>query len=442
MPTTEELLGLLSAPGAAAPATAPSQETADLLGMLKPAAQPRYQQTLSQSPEVWRQRLNLDAREDRQGLPRGTMTRLVRLVSGGDPTGNSRARAQGLWQLMPETAAGYKVDPFNPEQATDAAEKELGSLWRKYNGSLPHMVAAWNWGQANLDRKGLDKAPPETRTMIANMGADVPADMRAQGVQFARPSTVLPVTSIATEQGTIPALAAPSPTIPGSFLLEQLRQLEPGAAVKPPLLEEKWPEMGVGARGRSYLGMEPPSAQPAATPGESVIKTSMVDPATGLIREGDILSDVSAGTTERAAQPGTLGHAALEAGKEGAAMGLQGIATTAGSVFGPVGAGLGSYWAHQFNKELGLTPGKPTLLPQDLGDGVALLPGRRALLPVAERFIPGVARARKALTKADVETERLTREAEMRAATRTQEDLRKAQEEFGARDAEVQARAA
>src|SRR4029434_5735665 len=131
--------------------------------------------------------------------------------------------------------------------------------------------------------------------MIANMGADVPADMRAQGVQFARPSTVLPVTSIATEQGTIPALAAPSPTIPGSFLLEQLRQLEPGAAVKPPLLDTKWPAMG------------------AATPGESLMKTSVVDPATGLIREGDILSDVGAGTTEQLAPEGTLGRAAVRA---------------------------------------------------------------------------------------------------------------------------------
>src|SRR4030095_7847047 len=118
MPTTEALLGLLSAPGAAAPATAPSQETADLLGMMKPAAQPRYQQTLSQSPEVWRERLNLAVREERQGLPPGTKPRLVRLESGGDPTATSRAGAQGLWQLMPATAAGYKVDPFNPEQAT------------------------------------------------------------------------------------------------------------------------------------------------------------------------------------------------------------------------------------------------------------------------------------------------------------------------------------
>src|SRR4029434_4330069 len=292
------------------------------------------------------------------------MTRLVRLESGGDPTATSRAGAQGLWQLMPATAAGYKVDPFNPEQATDAAETELGCLWRKYNGSLPHMVAAWNWGQANLDRKGLDKAPPETRTMIANMGADVPADIRAQGVQFARPSTGLPVTRIATEQGIVPALPAPSPTIPGSFLLEQLRQLEPGAAVKPPLLETKWP---------------------AATPGESLMKTSMVDPATGRIREGDILSDVGAGTTEQLAPEGTLGRAAVSAGKEGLATGIQGVATGIGGAYGgPVGAAALSYAANQLNKGIGLTPGDPHVLPQDVGDYVSLLPGLPAVRDVAK----------------------------------------------------------
>jgi hypothetical protein len=351
------------------PRAATASATGGLYNDLFPAEQqqPRYQQTLSQSPEVWRQRLNFDAREDRQGLPRGTMTRLVRLESGGDPTAVSGAGAQGLWQLMPGTAAVYKVDPFNPEQATDAAEKELGNLYRKYNGSVPHMIAAWNWGQGNLDRHGLEKAPRETRNLIANMGADVPADMRAQGVQFARPSTGLPVTRIATEQGIVPALAAPSPTIPGSFLLEQLRQLEPGAAVKPPLLEEKWPAMG------------------ASTPGTSLMKASIVDPATGLIREGDMLSDVGAGTTEQLAPAGTLGRAAIGAGKEAAATGIQGVATGIGGAYGgPVGAAALSYAANQLNKGIGLTPGDPHLLPQDLGDYWSLLPGLPAVRDVGK----------------------------------------------------------
>jgi Transglycosylase SLT domain len=434
MPTDAELLGML--PSAAAPTQGPSD--AELLGMT-PAAQPRYQQTLSQSPEVWRQRLNFDAREDRQGLPRGTMTRLVRLESGGDPTAVSGAGAQGLWQLMPGTAAVYKVDPFNPEQATDAAERELGNLYRKYNGSVPHMIAAWNWGQGNLDRHGLEKAPRETRNLIANMGADVPADMRAQGVQFARPSTGLPVTRIAATQGTtIPSLAAPSPTIPGSFLLEQLRQLEPGAAVKPPLLEEKWPDI------QPLQPVNRERLMEYAFPGSKL----QLGPEERWFGKGT--GAELAQQPQEVERPGYLGLA-----KTIPSMAIQGGTTVLGASLGaPLGpAGMlaggigGSYYGHQLSKELGLTPGEPTLLPRDLGDYLALAtPAVPAALEgagkVASYMVPGVRRAQKAITAAEEQTGRLATEAETRAATKTQEDLRKAQEEFGAREAEAQARAA
>jgi hypothetical protein len=117
----------------------------------------------------WRVALGLDDLESEQGLPEGTMTAIMRHESAGNPGVTSPVGAKGLFQLMPDTAQAYRADPYNPYQAAPAAAKELGSLYRKYQGDMPKVLAAWNWGQGNLDRQGLAKAPPETKTFLGNV---------------------------------------------------------------------------------------------------------------------------------------------------------------------------------------------------------------------------------------------------------------------------------
>lgn len=108
--------------------------------------------------------------EEKNGLPRGLLAAVMKQESGGDPNAVSPAGAQGQFQFMPETAKQYGIDPFNPQQAADGAARMLGDLNKKYSGDLAKTLAAYNWGQGNVDRKGLENAPPETQNYIKTIG--------------------------------------------------------------------------------------------------------------------------------------------------------------------------------------------------------------------------------------------------------------------------------
>lgn len=91
---------------------------------------------------------------------------VAQVESSGNPKAVSPVGAQGLFQFMPATAKEYGIDPFDPVQARKGAERYLTDLAIKYRGSLPHTLAAWNWGLGNVDKHGLDKMPKETRNFI------------------------------------------------------------------------------------------------------------------------------------------------------------------------------------------------------------------------------------------------------------------------------------
>lgn len=103
--------------------------------------------------------------EERYGLPRGVLTAVARAESGFDANAVSRAGAQGLMQLMPATARGLGVDPFDPPQAIDGAARLLASNLEAF-GSLELALAAYNAGGGAVSRYG--GVPPfaETRNYV------------------------------------------------------------------------------------------------------------------------------------------------------------------------------------------------------------------------------------------------------------------------------------
>ncbi|MFO7812258.1 MAG: lytic transglycosylase domain-containing protein [Pelovirga sp.] len=95
---------------------------------------------------------------------------VVAVESSYNPTAVSPVGAQGLMQLMPATAADLGVkDSFDPAENIDGGSRYLGQLLNKYAGDLDRTLAAYNWGQGNVDRHGLEKMPPETRNYLAKV---------------------------------------------------------------------------------------------------------------------------------------------------------------------------------------------------------------------------------------------------------------------------------
>jgi len=128
---------------------------------------------LQQQPEV-ASRDQIEGIIDRVAQKVKLAPELIRAVvaveSSYNPTAVSHAGAQGLMQLMPATAADLGVkDSFDPVDNISGGSRYLSRLLDKYHGDLDHALAAYNWGQGNVDRHGLDKMPTETRNYLVKV---------------------------------------------------------------------------------------------------------------------------------------------------------------------------------------------------------------------------------------------------------------------------------
>jgi len=102
--------------------------------------------------------------------------------SGFDARAVSPKGAQGVMQLMPDTAREYGVtDVYSPVQSIDAGARHLHALLRRYQGDFTLAAAAYNAGIGAVTRFG--GVPPyrETRDYIAKVQALHASYRRALG---------------------------------------------------------------------------------------------------------------------------------------------------------------------------------------------------------------------------------------------------------------------
>lgn len=111
------------------------------------------------------------------GIPPGMLARLLwqesryrpEIISGAL---RSPAGAVGIAQFMPATAREWGVIATDAGSSIAGAGRYLAWLYRK-TGAWSLALAAYNWGVGNVQRKGIDAAPAETRTYYSEILADL-----------------------------------------------------------------------------------------------------------------------------------------------------------------------------------------------------------------------------------------------------------------------------
>lgn len=114
------------------------------------------------------------ALEGKYGLPAGLLSSVAATESGGDPFAESKAGAKGLFQFMPGTAKDMGLkgrDVFDPHKSADAAGRYLRFLLDATGGDLEKTLASYNWGLGNVQKKGMDNLPSETRNYVPKVMA-------------------------------------------------------------------------------------------------------------------------------------------------------------------------------------------------------------------------------------------------------------------------------
>ena len=194
----------------------------------------------------------------RYDIPPILVAAIVEAESEFNPRAVSRRGAQGLMQLMPDTASSLRVsDSFDPYENIEGGVRHLRRLMDRYRGNLPLVLAAYNAGeQAVTVYRGV---PPyrETRRYVSRIlrriGRPdlVPRYGHVSAVEHQ--AVLIPVASTHMEPAITFAVAAPAPTPPRSAWSERL------------VLERQLHERQVTPQ-RAERSLSTPAAEPTPSP--------------------------------------------------------------------------------------------------------------------------------------------------------------------------------
>jgi soluble lytic murein transglycosylase-like protein len=107
---------------------------------------------------------------DRYGVEYALVKAVIKAESGFNHLAVSPKGAQGLMQLMPETAAEVRVqDVFIPQDNIEGGVRYLRRLLERYGGNLVLALAAYNAGPTRVDEAGGVPDIAETREYLARV---------------------------------------------------------------------------------------------------------------------------------------------------------------------------------------------------------------------------------------------------------------------------------
>lgn len=101
------------------------------------------------------------------GLNPNLLAGLIEQESHFDPTVGSAAGAQGLTELMPETAASLGVtDPHDPTQSIEGGARLLSEKLKEFGGNTELALAAYNAGSGAVQQYNGIPPYPETEQYV------------------------------------------------------------------------------------------------------------------------------------------------------------------------------------------------------------------------------------------------------------------------------------
>jgi len=133
----------------------------------------------------------IDSVAEQQGVEAPLVHSVIRAESNYNPNAVSPKGAQGVMQLIPETARRFGVsDSFDPRANIEGGVRYLRFLLDYYRGDYPKAIAAYNAGEAAVDK--FNGIPPysETRNYVWQVAKNLKAAREKQAKAPARAPAV------------------------------------------------------------------------------------------------------------------------------------------------------------------------------------------------------------------------------------------------------------
>nr|WP_284502895.1 lytic transglycosylase domain-containing protein [Caballeronia sp. AZ10_KS36] len=114
------------------------------------------------------------ALERKEGLKPGTLDKYWFAESSRGLNMRSPAGAKGHFGFMDPTAKQFGVtNPDDLANSAAGAARFLHYLYGKYGDDDRRVAAAYNWGEGNVDRRGLGAAPAETQAYMDKIAPSI-----------------------------------------------------------------------------------------------------------------------------------------------------------------------------------------------------------------------------------------------------------------------------
>jgi hypothetical protein len=151
---------------------------------------------------------------DRNNVDPDLVNSVIAAESGFNPKAVSRKGAQGLMQLMPNTAAALGVqDAMNPAANVEGGTRYLRELLERFQYDLAKALAAYNAGPQRVQQYGGLPPYPETvayvRRILRDLRSKKSAELSLQPASEGKPSAAENSTANSRRAATAPKTAEP-----------------------------------------------------------------------------------------------------------------------------------------------------------------------------------------------------------------------------------------